>query len=79
MVDPTTPLVDRSFWFGVRAFQDTTESRPVEYCLDKAREAHEEAGQSSLPLRCLAQAAWWAAAADGCRLRVHSPSAPSTF
>lgn len=57
---------DRSLWFRVGAFTDVTRTRTAEDCEGKADEARAKASGSSYPLQCLAQAAWWAAAADRC-------------
>lgn len=73
MTHPTTPVVDRSFWFGVGAFKSTADDRTAQECLGKVEAARTEAGTSKYPLRCLAQAAWWAAAAERC-----SPAADPT-
>lgn len=75
MTRPTTALVDRSLWFGVGAFKTMTSYRTAQECLNKAQAARGEARTSRYPLRCLAQAAWWAAAADRCP----QPAVPTAF
>ena len=55
---------DRSLWFRVGAFTDVTRTRTAGDCVGKADEARAKASGSSYPLQCLAQAAWWAAAAE---------------
>ncbi len=66
MTHPTTSVMNRSFWFGVGAFRSVTEDRTAQECLGRAEAARVTARTSQYPLRCLAQAAWWAAAAERC-------------
>lgn len=70
-------VLDRSFWFGVGAFTDVTHIRTAQECLANAAAARAAARTSPYPLRCVAQAAWWSAAAERCPPAAGALSGPA--
>ena len=49
MTDRAISVINRSFWFGVGAFRNVTQSRTAQECLDKAEAVREKPAHHTAP------------------------------